>query len=99
MRTAIEYKKYNLLDSFTSFGKFDLIFCRNVLIYFDLETKRDILKRVSAQMNEKSFLLLGAAETVVGVVDCFAPNKSARGLYEKSNGQTAGTTRPGIRAA
>lgn len=99
IRSRVAFRNVNLLDPLAGLGKFDVVFCRNVLIYFDLETKRDILKRVSAQMNEKSFLLLGAAETVVGVVDCFAPNKSARGLYEKSNGQTAGTTRPGIRAA
>ena len=95
IRSKVQFKNVNLLDPMTTLGKFDVVFCRNVLIYFDLQTKRDILQRLSAQMNDPSFLLLGAAETVVGVVDSFAPNKEFRGLYEKSG--TAG--RAGIRAA
>ena len=95
IRSKVQFKNVNLLDPMTTLGKFDVVFCRNVLIYFDLQTKRDILQRLSAQMNDPSFLLLGAAETVVGVVDAFAPNKEFRGLYEKSG--TAG--RAGIRAA
>lgn len=81
MRNAIEYKKYNLLDSFVTFGKFDLIFCRNVLIYFDETTKADILERLAAQLEPDGFLFLGGAETVLGITDVFVPMPNVRGLY------------------
>jgi len=97
IRSKVSFKNVNLLDPMSALGKFDVVFCRNVLIYFDLETKRNILKRVADQMNDKSFLLLGAAETVVGVVDNFVPNKAARGLYEKAG--PGGRVTTGIRAA
>ncbi len=94
IRSRVHFRHLNLLDSFNTLGSFDVVLCRNVLIYFDQPTKRDILTRLSKQMNENSFLLLGAAETVVGLTDAFAANKEHRGLYEKapSRGQ-------GIRAA
>jgi len=81
IRQAVQYKTLNLLDSFTSLGKFDLIFCRNVLIYFDEPTKADILKRLAAQMEPDSFLFLGGAETVLGITDAFVPMPNVRGLY------------------
>lgn len=101
IRSKVSFKNVNLLDPMTALGKFDIVFCRNVLIYFDLPTKRDILNRLSAQMNDQSFLLLGAAETVVGVVDTFSPNKAHRGLYEKAGkaGDDTGARRAGFRAA
>ncbi|MBP0652171.1 hypothetical protein J8J40_34430, partial [Mycobacterium tuberculosis] len=58
-----------------------IIFCRNVLIYFDNETKIDILNRVRKQMPDDGFLVLGAAETVVGLTDAFKPAPDKRGLY------------------
>lgn len=83
MRSQISFRKLNLLDPLSGLGTFDIVLCRNVLIYFDLPTKRDILTRLSRQMSDKSYLLLGAAETVVGVCDAFVANKETRGLYEK----------------
>ncbi len=94
LRTRVAFRKLNLLDPLTGLGNFDVVLCRNVLIYFDTPTKRDILTRLSRQMADKSYLLLGAAETVVGVCDAFVANKETRGLYEK---QTTGGR--GIRAA
>ncbi|MAP96580.1 MAG: chemotaxis protein CheR [Ponticaulis sp.] len=98
IRSKVAFRNVNLLEPLSTLGKFDIVFCRNVLIYFDLPTKRDILTRLATQMNDKSFLLLGAAETVVGIVDSFAPNKAARGLYEKAD-RAPGMPRAGIRAA
>lgn len=94
IRSQVNFRKLNLLDSLNGLGSFDIVLCRNVLIYFDMQTKRDILNRLSAQMNEKSFLLLGAAETVVGITDAFTANKENRGLYEKTPASARG-----IRAA
>lgn len=85
LRSMIQWRKFNLLDSFASFGPFDIVFCRNVLIYFDQPTKADILNRISRVLSPDGFLVLGAAETVVGLADCFKPMSERRGLYVHSN--------------
>lgn len=81
MRAMVQYKKLNLLESFSMLGQFDIVFCRNVLIYFDNETKIDILNRIRKQMPDDGFLVLGAAETVVGLTEAFKPVQDKRGLY------------------
>ena len=81
LRSMVQWKKFNLLDSFAGFGQFDIVFCRNVLIYFDQTTKVDILGRISKIMEPDGYLVLGAAETVVGLTDAFKPAPDRRGLY------------------
>lgn len=101
IRAMVRYQNFNLLDSFAPLGKFDVVFMRNVLIYFDRETKKDILERTAALMPEDGFLVLGAAETVVGLTDAFKPIKTHRGLYERNPnfGKGAGAgTRPAAAA-
>lgn len=71
LRSMVTFKKFNLLDSLSSLGRFDVVFCRNVLIYFDKETKAQILKRISDLMPDDGVLALGGAETVIGVSDAF----------------------------
>lgn len=66
---GIQWKHLNLLEDFQHLGMFDIVFCRNVLIYFKPETKKDILDRISRQMSSAGVLLLGAAETVLGISD------------------------------
>lgn len=84
IRTMVSYRAFNLLDPFAALGAFDVIFCRNVLIYFDTATKQNILDRMSALLAPDGYLLLGAAETVLGVTTAFAPHETARGLYVKT---------------
>ena len=81
LRSMVDYRQLNLLHSFTSLGQFDVIYCRNVLIYFDAPTKSDVLARLAAQLAPGGALLLGAAETVIGLTDRFSPNPKQRGLY------------------
>ena len=81
LRAMVQWRKFNLLDSFSSFGQFDIVFCRNVLIYFDQATKVDILGRISKILAPDGYLVLGAAETVVGLTDAFKPAPDRRGLY------------------
>ncbi len=81
LRDRIKFRQFNLLESFASLGSFDIVFCRNVLIYFDLPTKRDILERMSRQMARDSSLFLGGAETVIGVCDKFAPHAGHAGIF------------------
>ncbi len=89
LRSMVQYRKFNLLESFSQLGQFDIIFCRNVLIYFDNRTKIDILERMAKMMPADGFLVLGAAETVVGLTDVFRPMNDRRGLYQVSTGTAA----------
>ncbi|MEM7171873.1 MAG: protein-glutamate O-methyltransferase [Pseudomonadota bacterium] len=95
LRRMVSYKAFNLLDSFATLGKFDVVFCRNVLIYFDQKTKSDILGRMAAIMPEDGFLYLGGAETVLGVSDRFQLMPGQRGLYGLSDGKSAGLAKTG----
>ncbi|MFG1205149.1 protein-glutamate O-methyltransferase CheR [Xanthobacter aminoxidans] len=81
LKAMIEYRKFNLLDPFGGLGTFDLIMCRNVLIYFDVPTKADILARMSRQLAPDGFLQLGGAETAIGICDAFRPLPDHRGTY------------------
>jgi chemotaxis protein methyltransferase CheR len=71
LRQRIVWQKLNLLDRIDSLGPFDLVLCRNVLIYFEVPMKRDILDRVAKLLRPDGYLLLGAAETVLGICDRF----------------------------
>lgn len=81
IKSIVSYKPANLLEDFTPFGKFDIVFCRNVLIYFDAATKKDILERMPAAVNRDGFLVLGGAETVIGVTEKWAPVPDISGIY------------------
>lgn len=84
IRSMAQFKENNLLEPLAHLGKFDIIFCRNVLIYFDQPTKKMVLERMADMMPEDGCLLLGAAETVVGITDAFKPVPGARGLYARN---------------
>ena len=81
IRAMVKYRQFNLLSDFSDLGTFDLVFCRNVLIYFDQETKIDVLDRLAHVIAEDGYLVLGAAETVVGLTDSFRVCPQSRGLY------------------
>ena len=80
----VQHRQLNLLHDFSQLGAFDIIFCRNVLIYFDQDTKINIFGRLAKAMEGDGFLVLGAAETVVGLTDVFKPFPDKRGLYRPS---------------
>jgi chemotaxis protein methyltransferase CheR len=81
IRAMVKFRQLNLLRDFSALGTFDVVFCRNVLIYFDHATKVDVLHRIARSMAPDGFLLLGAAETVIGLTDRFRPHPDRRGLY------------------
>lgn len=81
IRGMVQFRTLNLLNDFAALGTFDLVFCRNVLIYFDQEAKIGVFERVARMMPDDSYLVLGAAETVVGLTDAFKPMIEKRGLY------------------
>jgi chemotaxis protein methyltransferase CheR len=82
MRSKVQYREYNLLEDLKPLGNFDVVYCRNVLIYFDQPTKSDVLKRISDLMPDDGFLFLGGAETVLGISDKFKPLVRQRGIYQ-----------------
>ena len=92
LRSMVQWRKFNLLESFASLGQFDIVFCRNVLIYFDQPTKSDILQRISKTMPADGYMVLGAAETVVGLSDAFKPVPDRRGLYSPQRATTVAAT-------
>jgi chemotaxis protein methyltransferase CheR len=81
IRAMVTFRPLNLLNDFSPLGNFDLVFCRNVLIYFAQDTKISVLNRLAKQVPADGFLVLGAAETVVGLTDAFKPMPDRRGLY------------------
>lgn len=81
IRAMVQHKPLNLLHDFSHLGVFDIVFCRNVLIYFDQDTKIGVFNRLVRSMETDGFLALGAAETVVGLTDAFKPYPERRGLY------------------
>ena len=97
IRGMVAHRQLNLLHDFGQLGSFDVIFCRNVLIYFDQETKANIFGRLARGMESDGFLVLGAAETVVGLTEAFKPIGDRRGLYRPNDARVAG--RPAVPAA
>lgn len=81
LKKMITFKKHNLLDGITGLGVFDLIFCRNVLIYFDRQKKSEILEQIARAMAPDGCLFLGSAETVIGLTKSMDPAPGLRGVY------------------
>jgi chemotaxis protein methyltransferase CheR len=99
IRAMVQHRQINLLHDFSQLGVFDVIFCRNVLIYFDQDTKIDIFRRLAKSTDSDGFLALGAAETVVGLTDVFKPYPERRGLYRPGGFNPASTkTAAGVNA-
>jgi chemotaxis protein methyltransferase CheR len=89
---AIHYRRLNLVDDAAPPGRFDLILCRNVLLYFAPETKARVFAGLAHALRPGGLLVLGAGETVIGQTQLFEPSRRYRGLYEK-------TATPAARAA
>jgi chemotaxis protein methyltransferase CheR len=102
VRAMVQFRPFNLLHEFNHLGPFDLVFCRNVLIYFDQETKAHVLDRIARIMEHDGYLVLGAAETVVGLTDSFKPLPDRRGVYAPNmaaRGRAPYDVRPALRLA
>ena len=99
IRAMVQHRQLNLLHDFSQLGVFDVIFCRNVLIYFDQDTKINIFNRLAKVMEPDGFLVLGAAETVVGLTDVFKPFPDKRGLYRPNGARITPARLPAAGAA
>ncbi len=89
LRGMVRFQEANLLGDLRPLGRFDLIFCRNVLIYFDPPTKARALEAIARQLAPDGRLYLGGAETVLGVTDRFAPVPGDRGVYALAGASAA----------
>ena len=81
IRAMVQFRPFNLLHDCSQLGLFDVIFCRNVLIYFDHKTKTEVLERLARVLVPDGYLVLGAAETVMGLTNRFRPIPDKRALY------------------
>lgn len=87
IRNRVRFELFNLMNSYHPLGQFDVIFCRNVLIYFDQQMKLDVLGRLADALAPDGYLVLGSAETVLGYGKELEPLANARGIYVKSGAQ------------
>lgn len=80
VKSMVEFRPMNLLGSYALMGKFDVIFCRNVLIYFSNDVKADILRKLTMCLNPEGYLILGSTETLVGVADKYEMVRHSPGI-------------------
>ena len=83
VKKMTNFRSYNLLDSYAGLGKFDIIFCRNVLIYFSSEVKSKILNQFASALNPEGYLVLGASESITGLTDKFDMVRCNPGIIYK----------------
>lgn len=84
VRDFVSFRHLNLLDSYTLLGKFDIVFCRNVLIYFSAENKRKILGQIRGSLQPHGYLMLGASESISGLSEDFEMIRCNPGiLYQR----------------
>lgn len=82
IRKMVDFRAFNLLESPMGLGQFDVVFCRNVLIYFNVETKTQVLGSIGRVLNEDGALFLGSAESTMGLTEDFWPVEAGRGVYK-----------------
>lgn len=85
IRSMVSFRKHNLMQPFTALGKFDVIFCRNVAIYFTLEDRKALFNRIADCLADDGFLVIGSTESLTGVCPRFVPKRHLRTIfYQKS---------------
>jgi chemotaxis protein methyltransferase CheR len=85
LRNMISFGEHNLLNPAHQFGQFDLILCRNMLMYLSEDNRKTVFGHLSKAIKPDGILVLGAAETVIGQSDAFSPSREFRGFYELAN--------------
>ena len=83
VKKLVSFRPFNLLDNYSLLGKFDIIFCRNVLIYFAPEVKSKILNQFASSLNPGGYLMLGASESLTGLTDRFEMVRCNPGIVYK----------------
>jgi chemotaxis protein methyltransferase CheR len=94
LRAVVEFREWNLLADLRALGQFDIIFCRNVLIYFDAPTKSRVLEALAAQLAPDGVLFLGGAETVLGLTTSLQSVPGEPGAYARPPSATLARMAP-----
>ncbi len=95
LRNLVDFRQINLLEAWPQLPRFDVVFCRNVLIYFDAPTKTRVLGRIRSVLRPDGYLFLGAAETVMKVDDAFENGPMDRsGCFRLRTAAAAAAARP-----
>jgi chemotaxis protein methyltransferase CheR len=81
IRSMALYQKMNLMRPFNMVGKFDIIFCRNVAIYFTLEDRKQLFERIARVLEPDGFLVIGATESLTGVCPQFIPKRHLKSIF------------------
>ncbi len=97
LKQMVTFKQHNLVNPEGHMGTYDVIFCRNVLIYFDVATKSRVLGFLAKHLRQDGFLLLGAAETVIGVTDEYSVDREHRGVYRPVSAVQPVSGQPNVR--
>jgi len=92
LRAMVRFREFNLLDDLAPFGRCDVVFCRNVLIYFDPATKARTLANIVRRLPGDGYLFLGASETVMGLSGGFVPAAGCSGVYQPLAARAAPST-------
>jgi len=93
LRQMVDFRLFNLLGDLSALGQFDIVLCRNVLIYFDLPTKTRVLEAIHRRMASDGNLILGGAESVFGICNRFTDVAGLRGVYASAPSHTR---QPGV---
>lgn len=89
IRNMVTFRPFNLLHDPKGLGMFDVVFCRNVLIYFDVESKGQVMDRIAKILADDGLLFLGSAESTVGLTESFLPVKAGRGVYRLTDAEAS----------
>jgi chemotaxis protein methyltransferase CheR len=81
IRAMVNFKKFNLMLPFSALGKFDIIFCRNVAIYFTLEDRKKLFNKIADSLTDDGFLVIGSTESLTGVCPRFIPKKHLKSIF------------------
>jgi chemotaxis protein methyltransferase CheR len=86
IRAMAAFKKQNLMQPFPGFQRYDIIFCRNVAIYFSSEDKKNLFERIAGVLEKDGYLIIGSTESLTGVTDKLVPKRYMRSIYYQPAG-------------
>ncbi len=81
IRSIVSFRKMNLMQPFTGLGKFDIIFCRNVAIYFTLEDRKKLFDKIADALEPEGYLVIGSTESLTGVCPKFVPKRHLKSIF------------------
>lgn len=81
IRAMVNFRKFNLMQSFTGLGKFDIVLCRNVAIYFTLEDRKRLFNKIADVLEPDGYLVIGSTESLTGICPRFIPKRHLRSIF------------------